>query len=330
MATSETQISIFSASLKAGVIIEIFNALPLEKQDIEVGCSYSDITLIEEIMERATVEEILEIANNLSAQSRIEILGMTHKAGASHVGSALSIIDVLALLYAGQYDLLGDTPGSTPNDAFILSKGHAAAALYAILFLKGKISRSDLDNYCADGALLGGHVSHNNVSGVELSTGSLGHGLPYGVGIALAKKLKGQDGLVFVVISDGECDEGTTWESALIANQFNLGNLVVIIDRNRLQSLASTEETIALEPLSDKWDSFGWNCRTIDGHAQADLLSAIDSTRKTAKPTCIIAETTKGKGVSFMENTVQWHYKSPNVDEYLRAVKEIRGISFEK
>jgi len=304
--------------------------VPLEYQEIQVEWSYSDITLIEENMERATVEEILEIANNLSMQSRIEILGMTHKAGASHVGSALSIIDVLALVYSGEFDLLSDSPESTPSDTFILSKGHAAAALYAVLFLKGKISRSDLDNYCTDGALLGGHVSHNNVSGVELSTGSLGHGLPYGVGIALANKLKGQNGLVFVVISDGECDEGTTWESALIANQFNLGNLVVIIDRNRLQSLASTEETVALEPLSDKWDSFGWNCRTIDGHAQADLLSAIESTRMTLKPTCIIAETTKGKGVSFMENTVKWHYKSPNAEEYLRAIEEIKGNSLEK
>ena len=281
-------------------------------------------------MERATVEEILEIAKNLSTQSRIEILGMTHKAGASHVGSALSIIDVLALLYSGQFDLLSETPETAPSDAFILSKGHAAAALYAILFLQGKIARSDLDNYCADGALLGGHVSHNNVSGVELSTGSLGHGLPYGVGIALAKKIKGLSGLVFVVISDGECDEGTTWESALIANQFDLGNLVVIVDRNGLQSLAPTEETIALEPLSQKWDSFGWNCRKIDGHNQSDLLAAIESTRDTSKPTCIIAETTKGKGVSFMENTIQWHYKSPNLEEYQKAVEEIRGISLEK
>jgi transketolase len=281
-------------------------------------------------MGRATAEEILEIASKLSAQSRIEILGMTHKAGASHVGSALSIIDVLALLYSGQFDLLRDSPELTPNDTFILSKGHAAAAIYAVLFLKGKISRSDLDDYCADGALLGGHVSHNNVSGVELSTGSLGHGLPYGVGIALAKKMKGQSGLVFVVISDGECDEGTTWESALIANQFDLGNLVVIVDRNGLQSLASTEETIALEPLSEKWYSFGWNCRKIDGHNQSDLLEAIESTRNTEKPTCIIAETTKGKGVSFMENTVKWHYKSPNLEEYQQAIEEIKGGSLEK
>jgi len=316
--------------LKAGVIIEIFNALPLEYWDVEVEYSYSDITLIEENMGRATVEEVLGSARNLSAQSRIEILGMTHKAGASHVGSALSIIDVLALLYSGQFDLLSDSPELTPHDTFILSKGHAAAAIYAILFLKGRISRSDLDDYCADGALLGGHVSHNNVSGVELSTGSLGHGLPYGVGIALAKKMKMQNGLVFVVISDGECDEGTTWESALIANQFGLGNLVVIVDRNGLQSLAPTEETIALEPLSEKWDSFGWNCRKIDGHNQSDLLEAIESTRKTAKPTCIIAETTKGKGVSFMENTIKWHYKSPNLEEYQKAIEEIRGTYLEK
>lgn len=281
-------------------------------------------------MGRATAEEVLDSARNLSNQSRIEILGMTHKAGASHVGSALSIIDILALLYSGQFDLLSDSPELTPNDAFILSKGHAAAALYAILYLKGKISRTDLDSYCADGALLGGHVSHNNVSGVELSTGSLGHGLPYGVGIALAKKMKRQNGLVFVVISDGECDEGTTWESALIANQFNLGNLVVIVDRNGLQSLAPTEETIALEPLSEKWDSFGWNCRKVNGHNQSDVLEAIESTRSTAKPTCIIAETTKGKGVSFMENTIQWHYKSPSLEEYQKAVEEIKGNSLEK
>jgi transketolase len=156
---------------------------------------------------------------------------------------------------------------------------------------------------------------------VELSTGSLGHGFPYGLGIAISKKVTNNPGNIFVVISDGECDEGTTWESALIANHFNLTNLCVIVDRNRIQSLDYTEHTIALEPFTTKWQSFGWAVLEVDGHNYLDLASALS--QKTIKPKCIIANTIKGKGVSFMENSVQWHYKSPNENEFYQAISEI-------
>jgi transketolase len=200
-----------------------------------------------------------------------------------------------------------------------MSKGHAAAALYSILHIAGFISAEDIDHYGQNGALLGGHVT-SGIPGVELSTGSLGHGLPYGVGIALARKIDSKQGRVFVIMSDGECDEGTTWESALLANHHKLDNLVVIVDRNRLQSLTDTELTLKLEPFSAKWEAFGWTVREISGHDLEQLNSACEAS---SSPICIIANTTKGKGVSFMENSVLWHYRTPNNEELIDALKQI-------
>ena len=171
--------------------------------------------------------------------------------------------------------------------------------------------------------MLGGHPNHL-VPGVELSTGSLGHGLPYATGIALAKKKLGYGGQVFVIMSDGELDEGTTWESALFAQHNNLCNLTVIVDRNFLQSLESTESTLSLEPLDEKFRSFNWEVETIDGHDHIKLINVLSKTQ--LKPKLIIAETIKGKGVSFMENEVKWHYKSPNQEEFEKALKEIENM----
>ena len=164
-----------------------------------------------------------------------------------------------------------------------------------------------------NGAPLGGHITSLGVKGVELSTGSLGHGLPYGVGIAIGKKRAEITGKVFVVMSDGECDEGTTWESALLANHHNLDNLVVIVDRNRIQSLRSTEETLKLEPFAEKWQAFGWEVTEIDGHDYSQITESLST--KNSRPLVIIANTTKGKGIKFMENSVLWHYKSPSEDD---------------
>ena len=264
----------------------------------------------------ASVEESAKLALN----ARIEILKMTHHSKASHVGSALSVVDILATIYSTV--IVSVPEGESPNEnKLILSKGHAASALYSILSLKGYFDSSWLKEYCGDGAQLGGHVTSIDVPGVELSTGSLGHGLPYGMGIALGKKMNSNGGAVFVIMSDGECDEGTTWESALIASHFNLSNLVVVIDRNRIQSLAGTEETIRLEPFASKWKSFGWKVLEVDGHNYEKIEEAVLTPKLT--PTVIIANTTKGKGVSFMENSVVWHYRSPSDGELKFSLEEL-------
>lgn len=262
-------------------------------------------------------------ASNLATQARKLILKLTHQAKASHVGSALSVVDILSVLYSGVANIDFKNINSSSRDVVILSKGHAASALYSVLAMKGFLELSDLESYCLDGGKLGGHVTSHGNSGVELSTGSLGHGLPYGLGIALSQKLHNHSSRVFVVISDGECDEGTTWESALMANQFKLNNLVVIIDRNNLQSIQNTESTIALEPLKEKWTSFNWEVRKVDGHSFEDLQASMAPSHK---PLCIIAETIKGKGVSFMEGNNLWHYRPPSLDDLAIALSELDSL----
>lgn len=247
---------------------------------------------------------------------------MTHLAQSSHVGSALSVVDILAVLYSGSANVSPETSDSSDRDCVIFSKGHAAAALYAILALKGFYPLSLLEGYCADGGQFGGHITHHGKPGVELSTGSLGHGLPYGMGVAISQKKRASKARTFVVMSDGECDEGTTWESALLANQFGLDNLTVIIDRNRIQSLTFTEDTVALEPFADKWRAFNWSVRTVDGHSYEELAQAL---KTQDRPLCIIAETTKGKGVSFMENKVLWHYRPPSSQDLEAALLEVQS-----
>lgn len=262
----------------------------------------------------------IDEAKNLARNARISIVRMTHRANASHVGSALSVIDILSTLYSSFTKLTSASPED--RDFLILSKGHSAAALYSVLAERDFFPRNWLDEYCGNGAALGGHVTSANVPGVTLSTGSLGHGLPYGLGIAQGIKMEKNNNRVYVVMSDGECDEGTTWESALMANHFKLNNLCVVIDRNRIQSLGLTEETIPLEPLATKWESFGWEVRVVDGHSYIEMFAAL---KQSEKPLVILAETTKGFGVSFMENSVLWHYKSPNTDELQAAIDEIQS-----
>jgi transketolase len=256
------------------------------------------------------------VPSELALSARHAIIAMTSAANASHVASALSVIDILSVLYTGTADITPANSEAEDRDVVILSKGHAASALYAVLALQEFFPIDWLQKYCQDDAPLGGHVTSKGVPGVELSTGSLGHGLPYGVGIAMARKMTSTAGRVFVVMSDGECDEGTTWESAMIANHHNLDNLVVIVDRNRIQSLTFTEETLKLEPFADKWEAFGWEAKIVDGHDYNELTSAITISNT---PVCVIAETTKGKGVDFMENSVLWHYKSPSGSDVAKA-----------
>lgn len=247
---------------------------------------------------------------------------MTHTAQSSHVGSALSVVDILAVLYSGSAKITPENYDSPDRDCVILSKGHAASALYAILGHQGFYPLSLLETFCADGGQFGGHVTHHGKPGVELSTGSLGHGLPYGLGVALSQKKRGSSARTFVVISDGECDEGTTWESALLAHQFGLDNLTVIIDRNRIQSLTFTEDTVALEPFAEKWQAFNWSVETVGGHSYEELAEAMATQDR---PLCIIAETTKGKGISYMENKVLWHYRPPSAQDLESALQELEG-----
>lgn len=253
----------------------------------------------------------------LAKRARISALKMVNQASASHIASSLSVIDILSVLYS---KFLKNEENEL--NVVVISKGHAAAGVYATLANVGILKIDLLDTFGLDGSTLGGHITHTGNQGIELSTGSLGHGLPYGVGIAISFKLKQSKQKTYVIMSDGECDEGTTWESALLANHFMLDNLVVIIDRNRLQSLGSTEETVALEPLRDKWESFNWKVKVVDGHSHSEISEALLSPNG---PICIIAETIKGKGVSFMENSVVWHYRPPSIMELNKAIEEIQG-----
>ena len=256
---------------------------------------------------------------------RVSTLNMVHKASASHVGSCLSIADILAVLYGQILNIDPDNPKLPERDRLILSKGHSAAILYATLAECGFFPKEWLDTYCQDGSPLTGHVSHH-VPGIEVSTGSLGHGLPIGCGMALAGKRDNQPYRVFVIVSDGELDEGSNWEPILFAPQHQLDNLVVIVDYNKIQSFGTVKAILDLEPLADKWKAFRWAVREIDGHNHQQIEDTLKSVPfETGKPSVIIAHTTKGKGVSFMENQLAWHYKSPNAEQLAQALAEIEG-----
>ena len=264
------------------------------------------------------------ITKKLAHKIRKHVVEMTHLGKSSHVASCLSIADILAVLYGCILNVDPKNPIKSDRDRFILSKGHAGAACYAALAESGFFNVEYLKQHYKDGSILSGHVSHKGVPGVELSTGSLGHGLPVGVGMAYSGKLLDQIHRVFVLLSDGECDEGSNWEAFMFAGHYQLSNIVAIIDYNNLQSLASVEDTMGLFPLVDKLESFRWNVIEVDGHNHEDLIDALlPANRNLSKPTVIIAHTTKGKGVSFMENKVLWHYRSPQNDEYQNAIVEI-------
>ena len=263
---------------------------------------------------------IKKLANNI----RKHAVNMTSIGGSSHIGSILSIADILAILYGSVLNYKADNPKWQGRDRFILSKGHAGAGVYAALAESGFMSVDKLKTHYKNGSDLSGHVSHKGIPGVEFSTGSLGHGLPVATGMALAAKINKDKHTVYVLMSDGECDEGSNWEAALFAPHHKLDNLVVIIDRNKLQSIHSTEDTLGLEPFVDKWKAFGWNVIDVDGHNHKELVNACNS-KMAGKPLCVVANTTKGKGVSFMENQVLWHYRSPQGEEYKAAINELES-----
>ncbi len=261
---------------------------------------------------------------DLARTIRIHVLRMTHSAKSSHVGSALSMVDLLAVLYGKVLRIDPARPDWPERDRFILSKGHACAGLYAVLAERGFFPTSWLDDFCQDGSRFAGHVTHTGVPGVEVSTGALGHGLAIACGMALAGKRDGGAHRVFVLLSDGECDEGSTWEAVLFAPHHHLDNLVAIVDYNKIQSLGTVKEVLDLEPLAAKWQSFGWAVREIDGHNFEQIEHVFESIpAEPAKPTCIVAHTVKGKGVSFMENKLLWHYRAPDSEEMCKALAEL-------
>ncbi len=260
----------------------------------------------------------------LALRLRRHVVRMCARGGGSHVGSALSVADIVAVLYGRVLRVDSAEPDWPGRDRFILSKGHAGACVYAALAERGFFPVAMLDQHYRNGSALSGHVSRKGVPGVDASTGSLGHGLGIGAGMALHLRRTGGTQRAYVVLSDGECDEGSVWEAALFAAHQRLANLCAIVDFNKLQSLGPVAETLALEPFADKWHAFGWHVLRIDGHdheALGDAFAAAAAERE--RPSCIIADTVKGRGVSFMEGAVLWHYRVPRGEEFVAAMREL-------
>lgn len=274
-------------------------------------------------MQEAPATNLID-TREMALAIRRHAVQMTHLGKSSHVGSVLSLADILAVLYGRVMAVDPADPRWSDRDRFILSKGHAGAGVYAALAERGFLSREQLKTHYQNGSKLSGHVSHKGVPGVEFSTGSLGHGLSVGTGMALAAKRAGRDNRVYVLLSDGECDEGSNWEAIMFAAHHKLDNLVVAVDYNKIQSLDFVSNTLALEPFADKWRAFGWHVAEVDGHDHDALIAALDvPAGGRGQPSVVICHTTKGKGVSFMENQVLWHYRTPQGDEYRDARAEL-------
>ncbi|MBU0640352.1 MAG: transketolase [Planctomycetes bacterium] len=264
----------------------------------------------------------------LARRIRSAALRMVHHAKASHIGTGLSMADLLAVLYGKILRVNPEVPEQPERDRFILSKGHGAAVLYATLAECGFFPAQWLETYCDDGSPLAGHVVHTGVPGVEVSTGSLGHGLSMACGMALAAKRDANPARVYVLLGDGECDEGAVWEAALFAAHHALHNLVAIVDRNNIQGFGDTCEVLNLEPLDTKWSAFGWAVREIDGHDHEQVCGVLRKVPlEPDRPSVVIARTVKGKGVSFMEDTLDWHYKSPDDKQLADAIAELGGAA---
>lgn len=262
--------------------------------------------------------------SQISKDIRKKVVKMIYQSNTSHLGSSLSIADILAVLYFKILSIDPNSPFDEDRDRFLLSKGHAAAALYAALSCKGFFSEDVLEDYCRNGGKLPGHSTKRCVPGVEVSTGSLGHGLSMGAGMALSAKNDSKDYRVFVLMSDGECQEGSIWEAALFAGHHKLDNLVGIIDYNKLQALGRTNEILNLEPLAKKWEDFGWKVKEINGHDFSEIENSLSEIPfEKGKPSLVIAHTVKGKGVSSMEDKLESHYKHLDEEGYRKALEDL-------
>ena len=264
-------------------------------------------------------------SKELALNMRKDAIDMVNKSHASHIGAVLSVIDIVAVLYSDIMNVNPDNPSMYERDRIVLSKGHAGIAIYTALAECGFIPKAELQKYYTDGSVYSGHVSSKGVPGVELSTGSLGHGAGVACGMALSAKLKNDTYHIYTIIGDGECEEGSIWEMALLANRYKLDNFTVIVDHNKMQAMGDCEEVMALGDLSDKWKAFGWNVIDVeDGNNHEQLREAFDK-RVQNKPNIIIANTVKGKGISFMENNLLWHYRDPQGDDYIKAKQELEA-----
>ena len=263
----------------------------------------------------------------LARRIRAKIIQMSHKAKAAHLGSSLSCVDILVAAYWGALKIDPKNPYDPNRDRFILSKGHAAVLLYTILAYRGFFPLETLNSFAKDGSCLAEHPVPKCVPGLEAATGSLGHGLSLGLGMALAGRILKQHYRVYVVMSDGECNEGSVWEAAMFAPAQKLDNVVAIIDYNKWQATGKSREIMALEPLRQKWEAFGWATYETDGHQIITLSNLLKNVPDgSGKPIAIIAHTIKGKGVSFMEDDNNWHYRIPNAEEVDRALRELGPI----
>lgn len=266
---------------------------------------------------------------DIAKELRKDIMLTAYRGKSGHLASAFSSVEIMTALYFGdvlQYDK--ENPYWEDRDKVIVSKGHASLILYSILKRIGYITQEELNTFCQPESVLGGEPKYGDIPGVEATTGSLGHGLSFAVGIAIANMLNGKDSRVYVILGDGECQEGSVWEAALSAAHNKLENLTVILDRNNLQAMGDTESILSLDSLAEKWKSFGWDVKEVDGHNIDSLVEILKSDRieKNQKPRIIIANTVKGKGVSFMENVPIWHYRMPNAEE-MEIVKQELDIS---
>jgi transketolase len=251
---------------------------------------------------------------------------MVHAARLGHPGGDLSAADILVSLFFGVLHVDPANPRLATRDRFIMSKGHCTGAFYATLALAGFFPVEELKEYMKPLSFLNGHPDRNKAPGVEANTGPLGHGLPIAVGIAKAAKITGGSWRTFVLTGDGELQEGSNWEAAMAASQFGLDNLTIIIDRNGLQQGDRTESTVGLEPLAERWQSFGWSVRELDGHNIPELVENLSATPfEQGRPNCVIARTHKGRGVSFMQDRVEWHHRVPSDDELVMALRELDG-----
>ena len=267
----------------------------------------------------------MEASNVSSKQIRRIILEQAKRAGLGHIGSALSIADIVAVLYGDILQI--PQPENNERDRFVLSKGHAALAVYAALFLRGWITEAELNTYCADGSLLGVHPERA-LRGIDFCTGSLGQGLSMGAGAALAARLQGSSRKVFVLVSDAECNEGSLWEAAMFAAHHRLSNLIAIVDMNGQQALDYTDRVLNMSPMSKRWQAFDWDVHEVDGHSTPQLTKTLADLRTdTGLPHVLLAHTVSGKGVSYMEGQVKWHYWPMSDEEYERALAEVEEMS---
>lgn len=260
----------------------------------------------------------------LARRIRGKLVQMSHASGAPHLASALSCVEILVAAYWAALRIDPARPDDPDRDRLLFSKGHAATALYAALAYRGFFDPALLDGYAEPGCCLPEHPSASCAPGVEIASGSLGHGLGLGLGMALAARIHRRDYRVFVVMSDGECNEGSVWEAAMMAPAHHLDTLVAIVDYNKWQATGRSNEVLALAPLREKWEAFGWSASEVDGHDVAALAGALATLPPApGKPTALIAHTVKGKGISFMEDDNNWHYRIPNADEVAAALGEL-------